>query len=102
MRGLKMRRAPHARSPCDACFSRSRIWHLSLIDSRTLRRILPMLLNEGYSFMREAVAKSLAQVRLLVGHHSPGVGAFENQPDAMIRFELIATLTIGLIPMLLF
>jgi len=52
--------------------------------------------------MREAVAKSLAQVRLLVGHHSPGVGAFENQPDAMIRFELIATLTIGLIPMLLF
>jgi len=60
-----------------------------------------MLLNEGYSFVRQADAKIQAQVWLPADHHRPGGGAFESQPGAMIRFELIATPTIGLIPMLL-
>lgn len=98
MRGLKMRRDPHARALCGDSFSRARIWHLSLIDSRTLRRILPTLLNEGYSLLRQAGAKIQAQVWLPADHHRPGGGAFKNQPDATIRSELIPTLTIGPIP----
>ena len=60
-----------------------------------------MLLNEGYSFVRKADTKIQAQVWLPDDHHHPAGGAFENKPDAMIRFELIAMLMIGLIPMLL-